>query len=214
MKTMLVLSMGALLLAGTLSAQTPVPEWQAGVDKVKNLIQSNPAQASEEAGELLKGKNKKNVDLVTSVAHVYLDAGKITEAQEYLAMAKKANNKDPKVSVLEGDIALAQKNIGQACQLYEQAIYFDPNCKEAYLKYAQAYKSASPTQAIEKLEQLKAVDPNCLEADRELAEVYYSGNRFGKAAEMYAKFIDTPLATEDDMLKYAFALFLNHDFEK
>ena len=35
MKTMLVLSMGALLLAGTLSAQTPVPEWQAGVDKVK-----------------------------------------------------------------------------------------------------------------------------------------------------------------------------------
>ena len=101
MKTMLVLSMGALLLAGTLSAQTPVPEWQAGVDKVKNLIQSNPAQASEEAGELLKGKNKKNVDLVTSVAHVYLDAGKITEAQEYLAMAKKANNKDPKVSVLE-----------------------------------------------------------------------------------------------------------------
>ena len=214
MKTMLVLSMGALLLAGTLSAQTPVPEWQAGVDKVKNLIQSNPAQASEEDGELLKGKNKKNVDLVTSVAHVYLDAGKITEAQEYLAMAKKANNKDPKVSVLEGDIALAQKNIGQACQLYEQAIYFDPNCKEAYLKYAQAYKSASPTQAIEKLEQLKAVDPNCLEADRELAEVYYSGNRFGKAAEMYAKFIDTPLATEDDMLKYAFALFLNHDFEK
>jgi tetratricopeptide (TPR) repeat protein len=207
MKTMLVLSMGALLLAGTLSAQTPVPEWQAGVDKMKSLIQTNPAQASEEVGELLKGKNKKNVDLVTSVAHVYLDAGKLTEAQEYLAMAKKANNKDPKVSVLEGDIALAQKNIGQACQLYEQAIYFDPNCKEAY-------KSASPALAIEKLEQLKAVDPNCLEADRELAEVYYSSNRFGKAAEMYAKFIDTPLATEDDMLKYAFALFLNHDFEK
>ena len=76
MKTMLVLSMGALLLAGTLSAQTPVPEWQAGVDKVKTLIQSNPAQASEEAGELLKGKNKKNVDLVTSVAHVYLEVRK------------------------------------------------------------------------------------------------------------------------------------------
>ena len=181
---------------------------------MKSLIQTNPAQASEEVGELLKGKNKKNVDLVTSVAHVYLDAGKLTEAQEYLAVAKKADNKDPKVSVLEGDIALAQKNIGQACQLYEQAIYFDPNCKEAYLKYAQAYKSASPALAIEKLEQLKAVDPNCLEADRELAEVYYSSNRFGKAAEMYAKFIDTPLATEDDMLKYAFALFLNHDFEK
>ena len=52
------------------------------------------------------------------------------------------------------------------------------------------------------------------EADKELAGVYYATNRFGKAAETYAKFIDTPVATEDDILKYAFALFLNHDFEK
>lgn len=158
MKTMLGLSMGVLLLSGTLSAQTPVPEWQAGVDKVKNLIEVNPAQASEEVKELLKGKNKKNVDLITSVGRAYLDAGKIPVALEYTEMAKKANDKDPKVFVLEGDIALAQKNVGQACQFYEQAIYFDPNYKEAYIKYARAYKSVSPAQAIEKLEQLKTID--------------------------------------------------------
>ena len=29
--------------------------------QAKQLIQTNPAQASEEVGELLKGKNKKNV---------------------------------------------------------------------------------------------------------------------------------------------------------
>ena len=52
------------------------------------------------AGCSPQSEHKKNVDLVTSVAHVYLDAGKITEAQEYLAMAKKANNKDPKVSAV------------------------------------------------------------------------------------------------------------------
>ena len=44
--------------------------------------------------------------------------------------------------------------------------------------------------------------------------MYYATNRFGKAADTYAKFIDTPVATEDDILKYAFALFRNHDFEK
>ena len=82
MKTMLILSMGALLLAGTVSAQAPVNEWQAGVDKMKSLVQTNPEQASEEAGTLLKGKNKKNVDLVTSIAHIYLNAGKLTDAQE------------------------------------------------------------------------------------------------------------------------------------
>lgn len=206
--------MGAMLLVGTLAAQTPVPEWQAGVDKVKSLIKTSPEQASEQASDLLKGKNKKNIDLVTSVARAYLDAGKLQDAETYLEMARKADNKDPKVSVLEGDIAFARKDVGHACQLYEQAIYFDPNFRDAYLKYAQAYKSASPSQAIEKLQQLKAIAPDCMEADKELAEVYYSNNRFGKAAETYAKFIDTPIATEDDILKYAFALFLNHDFEK
>lgn len=214
MKTILVLTMGALLLAGTLSAQTPAPEWQARVDNMKRLIQTNPEQASDEADEMLKGKNKKNVGLIISVARAYLDAGKLADAQEYLAMAKKAGSKDAGVFVLEGDIALAQKNSGQACQAYEQAIYFNPTYKDAYLKYANVYKTTSPSQAIEKLKQLKAADPSCREADREMAEVYYAGNRFDKAAEAYARFIDSPLATEDDMLKYAFALFLNHDFEK
>lgn len=51
-------------------------------------------------------------------------------------MAQKVDKKDAGVSVLEGDIALAQKDVGRACQLYEQAIYFNPDCKEAYLKYA------------------------------------------------------------------------------
>ena len=188
MKRRFVFCLGAMLFAGTLAAQTPVPEWQAGVDKVKSLIKANPEQASDAAGELLKGKNKKNVELVTSVARAYLDAGQLKEAETYLEMARKADNKAPAVSVLEGDIAFARKDIGKACQLYEQAIYFDSNYKDAYLKYAQAYKSASPSQAIEKLNQLKAIAPDCLEADKELAE--------------------------DDILKYAFALFLNHDFEK
>ena len=214
MKRKLLFCMGALLLSGTLAAQTPVPEWQAGVDKVKSLIKMNPEQASETAGDLLKGKNKKNVSLIVSVARAYLDAGKPAEAENYLKAAKKADSKDASVSVLEGDIALAGKDVGRACQLYEQAIYFNPDCKEAYLKYARAYKSASPSQAIDKLQQLKSLAPDYLEADKELAGVYYATNRFGKAAETYAKFIDTPVATEDDILKYAFALFLNHDFEK
>ena len=80
MKRRFVFCLGAMLFAGTLAAQTPVPEWQAGVDKVKSLIKTNPEQASDAAGELLKGKNKKNVELVTSVARAYLDVGQLKEA--------------------------------------------------------------------------------------------------------------------------------------
>ena len=208
MKTMLIIILGALLWTGAASAQVPADDWQGTLDKVEGLVRSNPAQASEALGALLKGKNKKNIGLLVAVSRMYLDAGKLSDAQEYLAMAKKLDNKASQVSVLEGDIALAQRQVGQACQLYEQAIYFDPNCKEAYLKYAQVYKSASPTLAVEKLNQLKAAVPDCLEADRELAEAYYSNNRFDKAAEVYERFIDTPLATEDVVLKYALSWIL------
>lgn len=213
MKRIQLFLVGAFIAAGPLCAQS-ADDWQSGVAKVKELIQSNSAQASEEAMQVLKGKNKKNVEAIVAIGKVYLDAGKVGEAETYVGLAKKADPKSAAASVLEGDIAVARKDAGKASQLYEQAIYFDPNYKEAYLKYADVYKGASPQLAIEKLEQLKTIDPNGVEADKELAEVYYLNNKFGKAADAYARFVNTPAATEDDLVKYSFALFLNHDFEK
>lgn len=35
MKRKLLLCMGAMLLAGTLAAQVPVPEWETGVEQIK-----------------------------------------------------------------------------------------------------------------------------------------------------------------------------------
>ena len=213
MKRNLFFLMSALLISGMIQAQQ-LDDWKVSLDKIKTLIQSNPVQAEGEFSELIKGKNKKNVDLLTAVSYAYLNANKLTDAQKYLDLAKKADKKSPAVSVLEGDIALAQKDAGRACQLYEQAIYFNPNYKEAYLKYAQVYRSANPSLAIDKLEQLKTIDPNSLEADKALAEIYYSTNKFSKACEMYANFINTPQATDDERLKYAFALFMSHQFDK
>ena len=164
---------GAFIAVGSLYAQSSDAEWQAGVAKLKETIQTNPAQANEEAEQLIKGKNKKNVELLVAIGEVYLKAGKLPEAQEYAALAKKVNGKSALASVLEGDIAFEQKNAGLASQKYEEAIYFDPSCTEAYLK-----------------------------------------NDFSKAAEAYSRFAMGPTATEEDLVKYAFALFLNHDFEK
>ena len=214
MKRVQMFLAGAFIAVGSLYAQSSDTEWQAGVAKLKETIQTNPAQAAEEAEHLIKGKNKKNVELLVAIGDVYLNADKIPEAQEYAALARKANGKSALASVLEGNIAVKQKNAGLASQKYEEAIYFDPKCTEAYLKLADIYKGANPQQAIEKLEQLKAVDPSSVQADKKLAEVYYMNNRFDKAAEAYARFIDTPEATENDLVKYAFALFLNHKFDK
>ena len=106
MKRFQIFLAGAFIATGSLFAQSDNAEWQAGLAKMKELIQVNPAQASDEAGQLLKGKNKKNPELVVAVARAFLDAGKLSEAEEYLALAKKADNKSAAVSVLEGDIAI------------------------------------------------------------------------------------------------------------
>ena len=46
---------------------------------MKETIQTNPAQANEEAEQLIKGKNKKNVELLVAIGEVYLKAGKLPE---------------------------------------------------------------------------------------------------------------------------------------
>ena len=215
-KRIVTLCCVGLLFAGMVSAQTE-SDWKAGVSQVKEMIKSNPEGAWDLTEDLMKGKNKKNVDLILALAQVYLDADKTEEINELLAKAKKADKKDPRIFLMEGDIALAKKDVGLACSSYEQAILFDPNCYEAYLKYARAYKSASPSMAIQKLTDLKNLagvpQDILLQADKAMAEVHYSNNKFADAAKAYENFIHTDVATESDILSYAFALFMSHDFE-
>lgn len=212
MKRLNLFLLGACVAASSLYAQSD--DWKAGVEKVKDLIKTNPEMAEEQADDLLKGKNKKNVDLVLAIGRAYMEAGQLEQAEDFVKIAKKADSKSAAVSIFEGDIAVARKDPGTASQRYEEAIYFDPNCKEAYLKYADIYKAANPGLATSKLEELRAIDPQAVQVDRKLAEIYYSANEFDKAADAYSRFAEGDKATEKDLVNYSFALFLNHDFEK
>ena len=67
MKRLNLLLLGACVAVSSLYAQSE--DWKAGVAKVKDLIKSNPEMAEEQADDLLKGKNKKNLDLVSFLLH-------------------------------------------------------------------------------------------------------------------------------------------------
>lgn len=69
MKRIQLFLVSACMAVGPLMAQSVDADWQAGVAKVKELIQTNPTQATEEAETLLKGKNKKNPELVVAIAN-------------------------------------------------------------------------------------------------------------------------------------------------
>ena len=214
MRKLQLLLAGAFIACGSLFAQTPESEWKPQVEKLKTTIQSNPEQAEDDAKQLTKGKNKKNEQLLIAIGYAYLDAQKYEEAENYADMARKANRKSAYASILLGDIAMAQKDPGTASQKYEEATLFDPKCVEAYMKFADMYRGSNNDLVIEKLQQLKQLEPNNVAVDRKLAEVYFSKNDFKKAIECYASFANKPEATQDDRVRYAFALFLDHDFEK
>lgn len=215
MKKKMYLIIGAFLISGMTYAQTPESEWRVGVKNIKTLIKSNPEQANEAGKDMLKGKNKKNIALILAIGRAYLDEKDIPGAQKYLAIAQKANYKDPQVSIFEGDIAVEQNEPGLATQKYEQAIYFDKNCFDAYLKYAKIYKGANPAEAINKLEDLKAVDPaQAANVDKTIAKIWYQKNQFKKAVDAYEKFINTPTANEEDFTRYATALLFAHETAK
>jgi tetratricopeptide (TPR) repeat protein len=178
-------------------------------------IKSDPATAELEFQKIVKQKeNKKNIDVYIAIANAYLSNNMIDKALLYQGKAKDVKTKYAPLYVLLGDIELAKKNIGTACSNYELGIYYDDKCKEAYIKYARAYRNVNTPLAIEKLNVLKTKEPTFLLADKELADIYYSINNFDKAAQLYEVYLKSGNSNVMDLTKYAFTLFLNGQFEK
>jgi len=158
--------------------------------------------------------SRKNPDYFIAAANAYLVNGLIDQAVIYQEKAKNIKPKYALLAVLSGDIELAKKNVGNACSNYELAILYDENCKEAYVKYARAYKNVNTALAIEKLNQLKLKEPSFLLVDKELADIYYMNNEFDKAAELYGSYMKSGNINSADLVKYAMTLFFNHEFAK
>lgn len=178
-------------------------------------IKTKPKDAELEIQNVLKLKvSKKNPDYYIAAANAYLVNGLIDQAIIYQDKAKEIKSKYAPLAVLAGDIELAKKNVGNACSNYELAILYDGNCKEAYVKYARAYKNVNTPLAIDMLNRLKQKEPDFLLVDKELADIYYSTNEFNKAAQLYDSYLKSGNSNAQDLIKYAMTLFLNHDFAK
>ena len=178
-------------------------------------MKTNLVEADQNIATALKLKgNKKNIELIIAIANAYLVNGLFEQATEYQEKAKQLKGKYAGVYVLLGDIMLAKKDIGNACSNYEQAILFDSQNKEAYIKYARAYKGVNPALSIEKLGVLKEKDPSFLLVDKELADIYYTMNKFDEAVKHYEIYMQSGNSDSQVKTKYAMTLFFKQDFAK
>ncbi|MDR2841048.1 MAG: hypothetical protein LBV75_07275, partial [Paludibacter sp.] len=179
---------------------TPIKEMDA---KIKAIINNKAYKAY-----------KKNPQLYVAIAYAYLYNELNNKALEYQAKAKSFGSKTPEVYIVWGDI-LEKSDIGQACGYYETATLYDPNCTEAYIKFARAYKSVNANLAIGKLTELKNKDAAFVLADRELGDIYYFTKEFGKAAEYYGSYLESGNITNvEDLIRYSMALYWNGDYQK
>lgn len=163
--------------------------------------------------EALKGKNKKDAGLNLAIAKAYYETG-TPGYEEYMKKAYKADKKLPDYFMFEGDILVTQQKYGDACGRYENAIYFDPNCIEAYVKYSHIYFDINPTLAIQKLEELQEIAPNSAIAQREIAEAYYKNSQYSKAAATYEKYMQNPNHFQTDRPRLATLLFYGKRYEE
>lgn len=209
MKKIGLLLVGALIANSSVIAQTAYD--QTDIANIAELLKANNTAGATEAAKQAVKKNKKNLDFVIAVAQEFVKAKNFVLAEEYYNKAKSINAKSADVYVLGGDIQAAQGKGGEACTLYEQAIYFDAKNANAYYKYSEAYTKSNPSLAVQKLEELALQNPELAnEANKRIAAIYYYNNRFAEAAEAYHK-VNTADLSDEEIIYQATSYFFAGD---
>lgn len=154
---------------------------------------------------------KKNSEVTIDIARAFYNADPVAYAKEidtYIAKAHKdSKNQEPSIYILEGDMAAAKEDWGDAAAKYEMAITIDSKNPEGYVKYADAYFNVNPNFSIQKLENLLAETPQSALAQRELAEKYFKGNHWKKASDLYGQYIQNPNHFPEDKARYSVLLY-------
>lgn len=176
-------------------------------------LKGNNAVAAKDLFEQAIKKDKKNPEIYTAIAEAYVNQKLFSEALDMLEKARKAKKNYPNSFVVEGDMFVLQEKAGDACQKYDNAIYFDAQMKQAYLKEARVYKHINTSRAIEILDILVAIDPEYIPTYVEYAEIYYSTN-FKKALDAYEKYVHEPGIPIKEVERYASILYFTENYQK
>ena len=174
-------------------------------------------KAADDYFKQARNHDKKNAELVIAIARAYYNADPVKYAEDVnksIERALKIDKKSASVFIFQGDMKAAEKQVGDAAALYENAILYDANSPEAYVKYANTYFSVNPEYAINKLQELLNVQPNSALAQRELAEKYYQNDQWAKAAVAYGDYMKNPNHFTEDAVRYSVLLYYGQKYEE
>ena len=182
-----------------------------------DLINGQDSQANDNFKKA-QGLAKKDNELIVAIARAYYNADPVKyekDITKYLDKARKSSKyTEPSIYILEGDMLADTKDWGTAAGKYEMAITYDQDNPEGYVKFANTYFNVNKEFAIEKLTELYNRAPNSALATRELAEKYYQGHYWGKAADLYGKYIQNPNHFPEDKARYSVLLYWGNKYDQ
>jgi len=194
-----------------LAAAPDYPMNNIGISKLS--LKSSPKDTEKQLSDIAK-KNKKNIEVLITVARAFYQNGMEDKATEYLEDASKANKKSPLIYMAYGDILNNKKDGGGAAAQYTQSNYFDPDFIVGYIKTAQIYEFINPSYAIEALEKAIQVQPNYKIAYRYLGNIYYQNGQYAKAIDAYKQFFTDGNYSVKDLTNYAAALYFDNKYDE
>ena len=171
-------------------------------------------KAADASFKTALGLAKKDPSVQTSIAEAYIEANKFPQAEDALLKAEKINKNYSGIYMVRGNMAMKEGKREQAYSWYEQAIYFNPNDKVAYLKLAEAYKDANAQAALDYLNRLVAIDPNYIPAYALIGDINRESGMYYQALDAYEKFISiegVPVLQHD---RYAQLLYFTDQYQK
>lgn len=199
-----------------LAADPNNPYNYVGVGAIQLL--NGDVKGAEDNFKKAQNFGKKNHEITVDIARAYYNADPVkykAQVDKFLAKAHKdSKNNEPAIYILEGDMLFDAKELGAAAGKYEQAITFDQDNPEGYVKYANAYIGVNPQFSVAKLEELLSKQPTSALAQRELAEKYYETSQWTKAANQYGSYIQNPNHFPEDKARYAVLLYANQEYQK
>lgn len=160
----------------------------------------------------LSKKYGKNSNAQVCIARSYYINHDFEKAKFYLARAREFQPDNASAYLLEGDMTAFSGDSVKAAKLYEKAFHVDPKYEVAYDRYIQTVASHHPEMAVKALDILKSNLPN-YPIQLKKAMLWFKAGNAIKAVEAYES-ADTLQMGEADFVRYAYALYMNNQYDK
>lgn len=199
----------------SISAPTMAQDTKSQIDAITKVVVDNKGdiKATQDAVKQYLKTYKKDAVALAGLGQAFLDAKNYDEAKKYAALARKADKNVADGYLLEGNIAAAQDDGGEAASWYEQATIFAPQNPNGYIRYASIYQKVDPDGAVAMLEKLRQVKPD-YPVDGAAGYMYSKNDKLKSAISYYDK-VQNVTSLEDYVLfDYATTAYVLDQYDK